>query len=185
PLTPKITDFGLAKLLGGAAEGPTHSRTILGTASYIAPEQAAGKSQEHGRAVDIYGLGAILYELLTGRPPFRGDNELETLLQVRAREPVLPRYLRPKVPRDLETICLKCLRKEPAKRYASADALAGDLRHFLAGESVCARPTGHTERLWRWCGRNPTLAVVSGFAVAAFLGVFALSLGFALYQTSM
>jgi WD40 repeat protein/serine/threonine protein kinase len=183
--TPKITDFGLAKLLGSSAERPTHSRTILGTASYIAPEQAAGKSSEHGRAVDIYSLGAILYELLTGRPPFQGENELETLVQVRTREAVLPSRLRPKVPRDLETICLKCLQKEPSKRYASSLALAEDLRHFLAGEPICARPAGYAERIWRWCGRNPVLAVVSGLATAAFLAVFAMSLGFALYQTNM
>src|SRR5262249_39471737 len=117
-LFPKITDFGLAKRLDGGTD-QTASGAILGTASYMAPEQAGGKAKQGGPAADVYALGAILYELLTGRPPFQGEAPMDTMLQVLSEEPVPPGRLQPKVPRDLETICLKCLRKEPARRYAS------------------------------------------------------------------
>jgi WD40 repeat protein len=184
--TPKVTDFGLAKLVGSApaaaAPGdPTRSGAIVGTPSYMAPEQANGKTRNIGSAADVYALGAILYELLTGRPPFRGETDLETLLQVRSDEPVPPTRLRPKVPRDLETICLKCLQKEPGRRYASATALAYDLQRFLDRKPIQARPVGRTERLWRWCQRHPDVAsltasvamllllVAGGASVAAFL----------------
>src|SRR5262249_51784823 len=134
--TPKLTDFGLAKQLpapGGEGAGfapdcGTQTGAILGTPSYMAPEQAAGKMRDVGPPADGYALGAILYELLPGRPPFRGETPLETVRQVVSDEPVPPRRLQPKVPRDLETVCLTCLQKEPAKRYASAEALAEDLR---------------------------------------------------------
>src|SRR5262249_51293268 len=160
---PKITDFGLAKILvGGAMQ--TQTGVILGTPSYIAPEQAAGKTREIGPAVDVYALGAILYELLTGRPPFKAEAALETLLQVQTEERVPPSRLQPKLPRDLTTICLKCLQKEPGKRYGSAEALAEDLRRFLAGEPIRARPVGRAERLWRWCRRNPVVAALTGLA---------------------
>src|SRR5262249_2194542 len=141
---PKITDFGLAKRLRTEAESkasPTRTGAILGTASYMAPEQAEGKTRDIGPPVDIYSLGAILYEMLTGRPPFQGETILDPLDQVRLRDPLPPRRLQPRVPRDLETICLKCLHKEPHRRYPSAGALAVDLHRFLAGEPIRARPT--------------------------------------------
>jgi WD40 repeat protein/tRNA A-37 threonylcarbamoyl transferase component Bud32 len=163
---PKVTDFGLAKRLD--MEGQTQSGAILGTPSYMAPEQAAGDSKKIGPAADIYALGAILYELLTGRPPFKAATSLDTILQVVSNEPVAPRQLQPQTARDLDTICLKCLSKEPRKRYASAEALADDLRCFHAGEPIAARPVGRLERGWRWCQRNK--------AVASLLAVVALTL---------
>jgi WD40 repeat protein len=160
---PKITDFGLAKLLDGAV-AQTQSGGVLGTPPYMAPEQAAGKGKDVGPSTDVYALGAILYEALTGRAPFQADTPLETLQQVVAEEPVLPSRLRPKLPRDLETICLKCLQKEPARRYATAAALADDLQRFLIGEPIRARPVGPGEKVWRWCRRNPGLAGAVGAA---------------------
>jgi serine/threonine protein kinase len=162
--TPKITDFGLAKKLD--AVGPTASNAIMGTPSYVAPEQAAGKGKEVGPAADVYALGAILYECLTGRPPFRAATPLDTLLQVVSEEPVPPRQLNAKVPRDLETICVKCLQKDPAKRYGSADALADDANRYLKDEPIRARPVSGRERAWRWCRRN---SVVAGLAAAMVL----------------
>jgi hypothetical protein len=166
---PKITDFGLAKQLGSDA-GQTRTGTVLGTPSYMAPEQAEGKTREVGPAADVYALGAILYELLTGRPPFRGETPLDTLEQVRTQEPVSPSRLQAKLPRDLSTICLKALAKEPARRYASAAELADDLRRFLDGKPIHARPVSGAEKLWRWCRRNPGIAGLS-LAAALFLGV--------------
>jgi serine/threonine protein kinase len=142
--TPKITDFGLAKQVG--AVGPSLSGQVLGSPCYMAPEQARGNLKEVGPAADVYALGAILYERLTGRPPFKAATVAETLLQVLVDEPVPPRQLQPKTPRDLDTICLKCLHKEPARRYAGALDLADDLRRFTAGEPIRARPVGVGER---------------------------------------
>src|SRR5262249_39976340 len=158
--TPKVTDFGLARRLEGGA-GLTLSGVPLGTPSYMAPEQARGQTRAIGPAVDVYALGAILYELLTGRPPFQGETPAETVLQVIQQEPVPPARLNAKVPRDLETICVKCLHKEPARRYASAAALANDLRRFGEGRPIQARPVGWAERLWRWCRRWPAAAAVA------------------------
>jgi WD40 repeat protein len=154
---PKITDFGLAKQLDGDL-GQTRSGALLGTPPYMAPEQAEGKTRQIGPATDVYGLGAILYELLTGRPPFRGATALETVEQVRFTEPVSPGRLVPKLPRDLETICLKCLRKEPHQRYPSAGALADDLRRFVTGQPIQARPIRGWERAVKWARRRPAIA---------------------------
>ncbi len=166
--TPKVTDFGLAKRLDTQL-GVMESGAIMGTPRYMAPEQAAGKNRDVGRATDVHALGAILYELLTGRPPFQASDMLETLEQVRFQEPVAPSRLQPKVPRDLETICLKCLQKEPGKRYASAGELAEDLARFLAGEPIRARATPFWERALKWAKRRPAVAallvVIAGVAV--------------------
>jgi serine/threonine-protein kinase len=164
--TPKITDLGLAKRLEGSG-GQTRSGFVLGTPNYMAPEQAAGEVKRIGPATDIYALGVMLYKALTGRPPFLAESTLQTVLQVQTQEPVPPRRLQPQVPRDLETICLKCLQKEPARRYASAEALAEDLRRFRAGEPIHARPISLVERLGRWCRRNPALATAAGLELNA------------------
>jgi eukaryotic-like serine/threonine-protein kinase len=155
--TPKITDFGLAKRLDQEA-GQSRTGDVLGTPSYMAPEQAFRGPHAIGPAVDIYALGAILYDLLTGRPPFQAATPWETVQQVLSEEPVRPARLQPQVPRDLETICLKCLQKEPRQRYASAGALADDLVRLLEGRPIVARPVGPFGRSWRWCRRNPAVA---------------------------
>jgi len=156
--TPKITDFGLAKLVKGGGDLRTQTGELLGTPSYMAPEQAASQHHAIGAATDVYALGAVLYEILTGRPPFKAESPLETLRQVVADEPLAPSRLRPRLPRDLETICLKCLRKEPAQRYAGALALADDLQRFRDGRPILARRSSALERAWRWCRRNPAVA---------------------------
>src|SRR5207245_653196 len=179
---PKITDFGLAKRL----ETPGHTATgaVMGTPSYMAPEQAGGKGKSVGPPADQYALGAILYELLTGRPPFRAATPLDTVLLVVSDDPVPPTRLNPKTPRDLETIALKCLAKDPAKRYATAAALADDLRRFQAGEPITARPAGPIEKAVKWAKRNPALAawigivpvqVVAGSEIAVLVGCAAIT----------
>ena len=171
--TPKVTDFGLAKKLDAA--GLTATGAVMGTPSYMAPEQAGGKAALIGPACDVYALGAILYECLTGRPPFKAATPLDTMMQVVSDEPVPPSQLQSQTPRDLETICLKCLQKEPARRYASAQELADDLRRFQQGEPIRARPVGWLERTRKWAGRRPAAAaliVVSVLAVLAIVGVF-------------
>ncbi|MCS7271834.1 MAG: serine/threonine-protein kinase, partial [Gemmataceae bacterium] len=168
-LEPKVTDFGLAKRLEEAQTGGTRSGAVMGTPSYIAPEQAAGRIRDIGPAVDIYALGAILYELLTGRPPFLGETPLETILQVLHDEPVPPRRLVPGLPADLETICLKCLEKQPSRRYPTASALAQDLRRFLEGEPISARPLSGRERLGRWIRRHPVWSVLAAASLTTVL----------------
>jgi serine/threonine-protein kinase len=157
--TPKISDFGLARSLEGGSN-LTRSGAIVGTPSYMAPEQAQGKTLALGPAVDVYALGAILYESMTGRPPFQAETATETLLKVISEDPVPPTRLNAKVPRDLEIICLKCLHKDPRRRYDSAAALAEDLQRFLQGEAIAARPEGRLERLIRFVRRRSTLAAV-------------------------
>jgi tRNA A-37 threonylcarbamoyl transferase component Bud32 len=166
--TPKVTDFGLAKKLGDAA-GQTASGAIVGTPSYMAPEQAAGQSKEVGAPADVYALGAVLYECPTGRPPFKAATPLDTMLQVVGEEPVPPRQLQPKTPVDLETICLKRLQKEPRKRYAGATTLAEDLRRFQAGEPISARPVSALERAVKWARRRPTVAALYGLLAAVLI----------------
>jgi WD40 repeat protein/tRNA A-37 threonylcarbamoyl transferase component Bud32 len=170
---PKIADFGLARieqseqagfdLASPGQGGLTASGTVLGTPSYMAPEQAQGRNREVGPAADVYALGAILYEMLTGRPPFRAETPLDTLMQVVAEDPVPPRRLNPRVPSDLETICLKCLQKMPRRRFASAAELADELGRWLRGEAILTRPVGALERGVRWGRRNP------GWAAALLL----------------
>ena len=154
---PRVTDFGLARRLEGDSE-LTVTGQVLGSPNYMPPEQAGGRRGKVSRRSDVYSLGAMLYHLLTGRPPFGGEALTETLEQVLNSEPISPRLLNPSLPRDLETICLKCLEKEPEKRYATAQALADEFRRFLNDEPIHARPVSRVERAWRWCRRKPALA---------------------------
>jgi len=174
---PKVTDFGLAKSLG-ADEGLTRTDSIIGSPSYMAPEQTGGNVQPVGPATDVYALGAILYELLTGRPPFRAATVLETLELVKSAEPASFSRIQPGLPMDIETIALKCLQKDPARRYASAEALAADLRRFIAGEPVLARPVGSVERWFKWARRRPLtagLAVISAVSTVLLIVVLAIT----------
>jgi hypothetical protein len=174
---PKVTDFGLVRQLD-ADSGQTFEGAVMGTPSYMAPEQAEGRGRAAGPAADVYALGAILYECLTGRPPFAGATPLETLEQVRSHEPAAPSSLNRQAPRDLETICLKCLSKQPERRYSSARELADDLGRFLRGEPVAARPVGRPERVAKWLRRNPTVACLSAVAALALVAGTVVSLLF-------
>jgi ABC-type amino acid transport substrate-binding protein len=173
---PHVTDFGLAKWVAADEAATlntlTQSGAILGTPGYMAPEQAAGRKQVTP-AADVHALGAILYHMLTGRPPFKGESVLDTLELVRTREPTAPRSLNPAVPRDLETICLKCLDKEPARRFASAAELADDLERYTRGKPILAQPAGRLVHLARLCRRNPVVAGLGAVAVV-LLGVVVL-----------
>jgi serine/threonine-protein kinase len=174
---PKVSDFGLARQLDDLGRTPVGP--AMGTPSYMAPEQTEGRGHAAGPAADVYALGAVLYECLTGRPPFQGVTPLETLLQVRTREPAAPSALNRQVPRDLEAICLKCLRKQPERRYSSARELADDLGRFLRGEPVAARPVGVAESAWKWVRRRPAaaglLAAVALLVVAGGVGAWLLA----------
>jgi serine/threonine-protein kinase len=173
--TPKVSDFGLARRLEGGA-GLTQSGAIVGTPSYMAPEQARGKALASGPAADVYALGAILYELLTGRPPFRAETAVETLQQVISQEPAHPSRLNARVPRDLETICLKCIHKDPQRRYATAAALADDLDRYQRGEPIAARRAGPAERLGKWVRRRPAAAALLAACLLAPVALVAGSL---------
>ncbi len=175
--TPFVADFGLAKRVD-AERSLTPSGALVGTPRYMAPEQAGGR-KDLTVAADVYSLGVVLYERLTGRTPFSGETVLEVLRQVREAEPPRPSSLRPGLDRDLETICLKCLEKDAAKRYGSAEALADDLERWLRGEPIQARPVGQAERLWRWCRRNPVVAGLSAGLAVALLAGTAISIAFA------
>ena len=166
---PKITDFGLAKRLESDSR-QTETGQIMGTPSYMAPEQASGNTKDVGPAADIYALGAILYEMLTGRPPFKGETPFDTVRQVIQVDPVPPSRLVPRVARDLETICLKCLNKEPHKRYASAEEFADDLDRYRDGRTIKARPTPLPERGWKWAKRNPARVAAVAVGLLIFLG---------------
>jgi hypothetical protein len=168
----KISDFGLAKRLD-VTTGPTLTRHILGTPCYMAPEQARGQSRKVGPGTDVYALGAILYQMLTGRPPFLGESVMDILRQVAEEDPVPPRRLQTAVPIDLETICLKCLHKQPAQRYSSAAALADDLARFLAHEPILARPVSPWRRLAKWARRRPAAAGLIAFIGLALVGALA------------
>jgi WD40 repeat protein/tRNA A-37 threonylcarbamoyl transferase component Bud32 len=173
---PRVTDFGLAKSLGRDSE-LTQTGQVLGAPSFVPPEQAAGRKEDVGPHSDVYALGAILYHLLTGRPPFAAETLAATLAQVLNKEPVAPRSLNATIPRDLETICLKCLEKDPHRRYPTATELAEELGRFQRGEPIQARPAGQVERVWRWCRRNPALAGSLATAVLLlFAGVVASTL---------
>jgi hypothetical protein len=171
---PHITDFGLARRLE-VDSSLTQSGALVGTPGYMAPEQASGHGGAATTAADVYGLGAVLYALLTGRPPFQGATPLDTVAQLREREPEPPSRLNPRLDRDLQTVCLTCLRKEPAGRYGSAKEVADDLECWLKGEPIKARPLGRPARAWRWCRRNPLVAglvaTVTGLTVAGVAGL--------------
>jgi len=172
----RITDFGLARIETGseASQPATASGAVIGTPAYMSPEQARGDTAACGAAADIYSLGAILYELLTGKPPHLKSSVPATLRAVELEEPVAPTRIKPNIDRDLEAICLKCLEKQPEQRYTSAFSLEADLQRFIQGEPVFARRIGNLQRLKRWCQRSPALAAVSGLALATFLVGFAL-----------
>ncbi len=172
---PKVSDFGLAKRMDADSE-LTRTGQVMGTPNYMPPEQARGEHEQIGPTSDVYALGAVLYATLTGTAPFQAASPLITLRHVLSQDPVPPRQHNPAIPKDLETICLKCLEKEPQKRYGSAQLLAEDLGRYLAGEPITARPVGTWERMWRWCRRNPATAVALGVGMLAVVILLALAL---------
>ncbi len=174
---PKITDFGLAKRLE-SDNNQTQTGDVMGTPSYMAPEQALGRTKDVGPAADIYALGAILYEALTGRPPLKGETVIETIRLVIHTDPVPPSRLVPRIARDLETICLKCLHKDPQKRYASAAEFADDLDRFREGKPIKARPTQVWERGLKWSKRRPLAATFLALGLVAFIGMTGGAIGY-------
>lgn len=181
---PKVTDFGLAKRMDGG-EGLTQSGDVLGTPSYMAPEQAEGRVQEQGPLVDVYALGAVMYAALTGRPPFQAASLMEVLRLVVRQEPVAPRLLNAAIPQDLDTICLKCLHKDPHRRYASAGDLRDDLKRYLDGMPINARPVGSVERLARWCRRNPVVASLVGLLATVLVAAAVIASAVAVQMRSL
>lgn len=181
---PKISDFGLAKVLGEDSD-LTNSKGIIGTPAYLAPELADGEGRKATRATDIYALGVILYESLTGHPPFQANELHATLRMICEHQPVSPRLAQPGLPRDLETICLKCLEKEPSSRYASAGALADDLERFLEGRPITARPVIMPVKAWRWCRRNRHEAAALAVALVSLLSLAAGAVYFAFVQADL
>ncbi len=177
-----VTDFGLAKRLAAGDRSFTEAGQVLGTPKYMAPEQAAGR-KDLSVAADVYSLGVILYERLTGQSPFTGDNALTLLRQARESDPPRPSSIRPGLDRDLETVVLKCLEKEPGRRYPSAEALSDDLENWLTGRPITARPVGQTERAWRWCRRNPAVACLLALTLVALVSTAAVSTVFAVSRT--
>lgn len=165
---PRVTDFGLAKRLEGDSD-LTLSGQVIGSPAFMAPEQVAGRQREVETRTDVYGLGAVLYQLLTGCPPFTATTLHKTMAEVLHSEPQPPRTWNPDIPRDLETICLKCLEKETSQRYGSAQALGEDLARYLDDRPIAARPVGKMERLWRWCRRRPAISSLG--AAVIFLGL--------------
>jgi WD40 repeat protein len=182
-MEPMITDFGLARLVAEGA-GPTLTGDVFGTPSYMAPEQADGRAKDVGPAIDVYALGAILYEVLTGKPPFSGESPMNTLVQVKFVDPVPPSRLQPGLPRDLETICLKCLQKDPRRRFGSAEGLADDLRRYLDGKPVLARPVGAWQRGLKWARRRPAMVTLLAFGATILLFGFPL-VSWQWYQTQL
>jgi len=177
----RITDFGLSKRLNSETAYTSTGR-VLGTPSYMAPEQALGKSDQVGPATDIYSIGAVLYELVTARPPFVGETAWDIVWQVKNAEPVKPSSLVRRLPKDLETICLKCLQKDPLRRYSTAQELANDVGRFLRGEAILARPVSRAERMWQWCKRNPALASALSAAAVGFVSLLITLVAFGLTQ---
>jgi len=177
-----VTDFGLAKRLAAGDGSFTETGQVLGTPKYMAPEQAAGR-KDLTVAADVYSLGVILYERLTGQTPFTGDNALTLLRHARESEPPRPSSIRPGLDRDLETVVLKCLEKEPGRRYPSAEALVEDMEHWLKGEPITARAVGQAERFWRWCKRNPAIAIAAAAAMLALALTVALSTALAITRS--
>lgn len=181
---PKIADFGLAKVLGEESD-LTHSTGIIGTPAYLAPELADGQGHKATRATDIYALGVILYESLTGHPPFQANELHATLRMICEHQPVSPRLAQPGLPRDLETICLKCLEKEPSSRYKSAGELADDLERFLQGRPITARPVFMPVKVWRWCRRNRHEAAALAVALVSLFSLAAGAVYFAFVQADL